>query len=141
MRHRPIRPVAVLLVAGLLLMACGDDADDVAAAPDETTASDESATTDDTEPAGDGPVTIVAVDVQFEPDELSVPVGSVDFVIDNQDDGIPHNFHVEGEGVDETTELEKGPVTQELTVDFPAAGTYEFICDIHPAMKGTVEVG
>jgi plastocyanin len=90
---------------------------------------------------GDGSVTIVADRLQFDVETVTAPVGSVEFTLINRDEGIPHNLAITGDGVDESTELEKGPVTQQLTVEFVGPGTYTFVCEIHPAMKGTVEIG
>ena len=90
---------------------------------------------------GDGSVTIVADRLQFDVETVSAPVGSVEFTLINRDEGVPHNLAITGDGVDESTELEKGPVTQELTVEFVGPGTYTFVCEIHPAMKGTIEIG
>ena len=93
------------------------------------------------EVGADGSVTIVAEDLAFEPERVSAPVGTVEITLDNRDDGVAHNIVVTGNGVDEGTELERGPVTQELSVEFPEAGSYTFVCEIHPPMKGTFEVG
>ena len=109
----------------LVLGACGDDDGAAADAPAS---------------AEDGSVTIVAEDLAFEPSSVSASVGELDITLDNRDDGLPHNIVVTGDGVDAGTELEKGPVTQELTVDLPSPGDYTFVCEIHPAMKGTIQV-
>lgn len=86
-------------------------------------------------------MTIVADRLQFDAETVTAPVGSVEFTLINRDEGVPHNLAITGDGVDESTELEKGPVTQQLTVEFVGPGTYTFVCEIHPAMKGTVEIG
>ena len=49
-----------------------------------------------------------------------------------------HNFHLSGPGVDqETTVPETGSKTFTVTLQ---AGTYTYICDPHPGMKGQVTV-
>ena len=49
-----------------------------------------------------------------------------------------HNFHLKGDGVDETTTV---PEVTETTFDVTLeAGTYTFICDPHPRMVGKVSV-
>ena len=119
-----MRPLLLaLVVAPLLAGACGDDASGKPAVGAEG-----------------GSVTIVAEDLAFEPDAISASVGELQITLDNRDDGVPHNIAVTGNGVDAGTELEKGPVSQELTVGLPSAGSYTFVCEIHPAMKGTITV-
>ena len=51
-----------------------------------------------------------------------------------------HNVHLPDAPGSPATELEPGPVTQELDVDL-AAGSYEYLCDLHPNMVGTLTVG
>lgn len=60
-------------------------------------------------------------------------------VVDNRDRGVNHNLRLPDAPGDPSTELEPGPVTQrlELLLD---AGDYEFVCDIHPNMVGTLDV-
>src|SRR5690242_7841644 len=55
------------------------------------------------------------------------------------DNAIEHNFHLRGPGVDMATDLEgTGAVTWTITV---VDGTYNFLCDAHPAqMKGSFTV-
>jgi plastocyanin len=51
-----------------------------------------------------------------------------------------HNFHLQGPGVNETTQVEfAGTVTWNVTF---TDGTYTFVCDVHPtSMRGTFTVG
>jgi plastocyanin len=96
-------------------------------------------------PAGNGgtatgdAVTIVAKDIAFKTTDVTVKAGSpVQIVLDNQD-GAPHNIAISdanGQGVF------KGEIVSntKATYDVPAlaAGTYSFICEVHPTMKGTI---
>lgn len=69
----------------------------------------------------------------FGPATLSAAPGkAVTWV--NADDS-PHQVTIKG--LPRSEVLLKG---QSHTQAFPAAGTYEYICGLHPAMKGTVEV-
>jgi plastocyanin len=61
-------------------------------------------------------------------------------VIDNQDDGVNHNLHLTDAPDEPATDLEAGPRVQELEVRLPA-GDYEFVCDLHPTMVGTLHAG
>ena len=54
----------------------------------------------------------------------------------NVDDS-PHQVTVQGETTLRTPVVLKGQST-ELRFDYP--GTYGYICGLHPAMKGTIEV-
>jgi len=89
-------------------------------------------------PSGDA-VTITAKDIKFNPNAVSVKAGSAfDIVFDNQD-GAPHNISIsDGSGGN----VFKGEIVsaQKVTYSVPAlaAGTYAFICEVHPEMKGTI---
>lgn len=110
-----------------------------------------SSTSSDSDPAGDGetlgspstPVTratIVSPDSTFDVTTVHVPVGQpVEFTYDNRHEGVPHNLHVSGNGIDSLTPVRPGKIVQELTVTFPEAGSYDYICDVHPeTMRGVV---
>lgn len=83
--------------------------------------------------------------LKFDTDKLTAAAGSVTIAFDNQDAGIPHNIsvHEGGDAKGKTlgkTDLEAGPIKQELKLDL-TAGSYFFQCDVHPAtMKGTLTV-
>lgn len=96
--------------------------------------------------APEGGLTIVAENIQFDTDELSVPAGEeVSLTFDNQDAGVPHNVAIyEDDSTDE--ELFVGEIfdgVAEMTYEIPPmeAGSYYFHCDVHPNMNGTVGVG
>ncbi|HEX6419107.1 MAG TPA: cupredoxin domain-containing protein [Acidimicrobiales bacterium] len=119
----PRIPASVLLAAAGALAACGDDGG--AAAPSEPVPADPDAV-------------VVAEDMAFDPEHLAVPAGEpVTIVIDNRDDGVNHNIHIRDAPEPNRTDLEAGVSQQALTVTLPA-GDYEFVCDIHPNMAGTV---
>jgi hypothetical protein len=85
---------------------------------------------------------IVARGIAWDTTCLVAPAGEPFTVnIDNQDEGIPHNFDLlTEEGGDQigATEVENGPVLQTLDVDPLDAGEYFYICDVHPNMTGTL---
>jgi plastocyanin len=120
--------VASLLATGVVVAAgCGGD-DDGSSLADE-------AVPDDPD------VVVRAEDMAFDPDELEVPAGEpLTIVIDNRDEGVNHNIHVEGAPGPNKTRLEQGVSQQALTVTLEA-GEYEYVCDIHPNMTGTLVAG
>ena len=120
---RPLSAAPFLVVA-VLAAGCGGDDDGSGLS---------------SEPVPDDPdVIILAEDMAFDPDEVTVPAGEpVTIVIDNRDKGVNHNIHVEDAPAPNKTSLELGESQQALTVTLPA-GDYEFVCDIHPNMTGTM---
>ncbi|MBW3647111.1 MAG: cupredoxin domain-containing protein [Actinobacteria bacterium] len=98
----------------------------------------------DTAGSADAPVTEVTVTSPatiFDITTIFVPVGQpVTITYRNDDEGVPHNIHVTGSGLDEKTTLKPGPDVQSLTATFPQAGDYDYICDVHPdSMTGVVK--
>ena len=80
-------------------------------------------------------------DFSFAPSNLTVNVGdTVTWV--NYDVGIPHNAHA----TDDTFETEvvegsaDGTVSGSYTFTADDVGTHEYICDVHPNMRGTITV-
>jgi plastocyanin len=98
------------------------------------------ATTVGCKDAQGGTVTLVADDIRWDTDCLRAPPGPLTIVVDNRDDDVNHNVHLPDAPDSPATELEKGPSTQELEVDLPP-GTYEYVCDLHSNMVGTLTVG
>jgi len=89
-------------------------------------------------PSGDA-VSIVAKDIKFVPTALSVKADTAfDILFDNQD-GAPHNIDISSSGGATVFKCEIVTSTK-VTYAIPAlpAGTYGFICDVHPDMKGTI---
>jgi plastocyanin len=75
-------------------------------------------------------------------DAAGTPVKHLDpgqYAINVEDLSEFHNFHLIGPGVDKTTALtEVESAYWEVTV---ANGSYSFICDVHPTMRGSFTVG
>ena len=88
---------------------------------------------------------IEAEGVAYKESTLAAPAGQplkIDFK--NNDAGIPHNVAIH-QGSATGTEIFKGeifPGVAEKTYDVPAlqAGTYAFVCSVHPNMTGTLTV-
>ena len=121
MRRRT--PACVLVAAAAVMAACGGDD---GAGPSS-------------EPVPDDPdAVVVADDMAFDPDRVRVPAGEpVTIVIDNQDEGVNHNIHVEGAPEPNRTPLRRGVSQQALAVTLEP-GEYELVCDIHPNMTGAL---
>ena len=112
----------------LLLAACGGD-DDI----------NDSGATGGCHDAADGRVTLVAHDLKWDTDCLQAPAGSLTIVVDNRDDGQNHNVHLPTAAGSPASDLTQGPSQQELDVDL-GPGSYQYVCDIHPNMVGTLTV-
>lgn len=94
---------------------------------------------------GAAPLAIAAQNVAFDTAELSAPADTpfkIEF--DNRDPSIPHNVAIH-EGSPQGPEVFRGevfPGPAKKTYDVPPlpAGTYGFICSVHPNMAGTLTV-
>ena len=115
MRRRLLAVVAVALFA---LGACGggDDGEDAA---DEL--------------ANLGPNAVGMKDIKFVPATLKVKAGET-VTWHFTDGNVQHN--VKGDGFESKT-MAKGEF--EHTFDQP--GKYDYVCTLHPTMKGTIDVG
>jgi len=116
---------------------------DASAAPSAETPSAE-APSDNGGSGGGDVVEVSAVMIQFEQKELSAPADK-DFVIrfDNKDAGTPHNVEIKdasGQSIFKG-EIFNGVAVKDYAVPALAAGTYQFICTVHPNMVGTLKVG
>jgi plastocyanin len=123
LRHLAVAPAALALALG----ACGGR-DESGPAP-----------TVGCKDAQGGRVTLVADDLRWDTDCLRAAPGPLTIEVDNRDDDVNHNVHLPDAPDSPATDLEAGPVTQALDVTL-AAGSYEFICDLHPNMVGTLTV-
>lgn len=150
MQH--LRPFAVLsacLLAGAVVMAC------VAANPGWTytpappatpppsVEASASASAGASDGAGSGAIQISALGIQFEQAEVNAPAGEpFQIAFANNDAGVPHNVVIhQGDATGEavfTGDTFSGVETR--TYDVPAldAGTYAFVCSVHPNMVGTL---
>ena len=97
----------------------------------------------ETPPAGDA-VQVTATGIAFEQKEISAPA-EVAFVIrfSNKDEGIPHNVEIKDSMSMSVFkgEIFNGVAEKDLQVPALAAGTYQFVCSVHPNMLGTLKVG
>jgi plastocyanin len=89
-------------------------------------------------PAGDT-VSIAAKDMKFVQTDVAVPAGTpFSAQFDNQD-GAPHNVAISDPS---GASVFKGEIVSATNITYAvpalAAGTYTFICEVHPDMKGTI---
>ena len=87
---------------------------------------------------------LAALNIQFDKTELSAPADApFGIAFNNQDAGTPHNVAIKDANGQEVFkgEIFNGVATK--TYDVPAlkAGTYQFVCSVHPNMTGTLKVG
>ncbi|OGO53577.1 MAG: hypothetical protein A2V85_08170 [Chloroflexi bacterium RBG_16_72_14] len=87
---------------------------------------------------------ISAQNVTFDTDTLSAPADTA-FQIEfaNNDPGIPHNVEIRDSNGQSLFKGDIFPGVETRTYDVPAlsAGTYTFVCTVHPSMTGTLTVG
>jgi mono/diheme cytochrome c family protein/plastocyanin len=87
---------------------------------------------------------LLALNVAFDKTELSAPADEVfRIALDNQDAGIPHNVEIKGANGQSVFkgEIFSGVAVKTYDVPALAAGTYQFVCSVHPNMIGTLKVG
>jgi uncharacterized cupredoxin-like copper-binding protein len=142
----------VLLLAGSLLVACGDTAPATtapAAAPTATTAAPAAAEPTATTAAGGSggaaagsPIAVTLNEWSIEPKSIQAPAGHQTFKVTNAGK-LKHNFSIIVNGQEVKTANIGNGETAMLEADIPA-GTYDTLCDIpghkQQGMAGTLEV-
>ncbi|HEX7280347.1 MAG TPA: cupredoxin family copper-binding protein [Solirubrobacterales bacterium] len=134
---------AALVALSLGLAACGDSGSDSTTEAEtsppasEETAPEETESTE-SEPAPSGEAAksekVDIVEFTYQPDPVVVQAGGK--VIWQNQDTAPHTATADDESWDTGT-IEKGKLGSET---FKEAGTFAYFCEIHPDMRGTVEV-
>ena len=141
MRLRRALPL-LLILATFSLAACGSDDSDTEATTDGGAASTETAPSEETEsgnePAPSGEAVrsakVEIVDFAYDPDPVTIQAGGKVTWINR--DSAPHTATAD-DGSFDTGDLEEGKLGSQ---SFKNPGTYAYFCEIHPDMKGTVEV-
>jgi plastocyanin len=85
--------------------------------------------------AAKGPDTVAIADFLFGPEKLEVPKGT--YVSWTNVDDSPHQVTVTSAGGLRTEVIQTG---KKAYLKFDTPGTYDYICGLHPNMKGKVEV-
>lgn len=93
-------------------------------------------------PTGEGPtLDVSALNIAFEQAELSVPADTPFRIrFENKDPNIPHNVEIKDAGGASLFqgEIFNGVDTRTYDVPALAAGSYSFVCTVHPNMTGTL---
>lgn len=139
------RRMVIGVLAGVLALAaagCGGGDDEGEGSASATTAAPETTSAPGTTAAagggGEDELQLAASGTAWDTTSFELTSGTnYSIEVDNQD-GVQHNFTFEEAQADVDI-----PANEDATVTFtaPAAGSYEFLCAIHPAaMKGTITV-
>jgi plastocyanin len=132
-RNLTTRPVSALLAIAALAvaqLACGSGARSNDRPPAATHL-----------PAADGTVSVDARLLGFTLSADTAEAGPVTFVVSN-DDFLPHDFELTGNGINEKTDRLNPGESDTLTLDL-TAGTYTYICTVEghsENMRGTFTV-
>jgi plastocyanin len=133
-----LAPALVTLAFGLSACGGGDDGTSTVTESTTETSSETETETDAGAPAPSGEAAraekVEIVDFAYDPDPVTVQVGGK--VTWLNQDSAPHTATAE-DGSFDTGTLEEGKLKSET---FKQAGTYAYICEIHPDMHGTVDV-
>lgn len=114
---RYLKLLAAVCVLGAVLVVAGCGSSNMGGTPPTTPSVTPSA----------GGVTVVIKDFAFTPASVTIKVG--DTVTWRNDDGVPHDATGDG--------WTSGSISsgQSYTRAFDKAGTYTYVCKVHPAMK------
>jgi plastocyanin len=87
-------------------------------------------------------VKIVASGPVFTTTEASAPAGKQFQLVFDSQTSDPHNVAISRDGAEPVfrSDVFSGPATNTYQVDALIPGTYEFKCDVHPGMTGTLTV-
>jgi plastocyanin len=139
-RHRAVLLASALLALGLV--ACGgDDDDDTTVVETETTTT----STEETQPETNAPAPsgeavrsakVAMVDFSFEAPTVTIQAGGK---VTWQNEGEAPHTATADDGSFDTGTVDPGKVKSEAAA-FKQPGKFSYICEIHPQMKGTVEV-
>jgi cytochrome c oxidase subunit 2 len=90
-------------------------------------------------PADAKVVEISAENVEFSTDQLKVPAGEPFILRFENKEALPHNVAIfDGETALFEGEIVTGPTSVDYLVPALDAGEYDFMCEVHPNMTGTV---
>jgi amicyanin len=126
------RSIALLfacLALGIVAAGCGGGSDDSS----DSGSSDTKAQPAPKSEGGGGEVTMK--DIKFDPSELTVKAG--DTVTWTNDDSVAHDVTGDSFKSGDAGGMQSGDTFEHK---FDKAGTFDYVCTVHPGMKGSVLV-
>jgi len=136
MTRRHIVFVGGIAAVALALAGCGGGNDEASGTTEAQTTTDTTAS-GNTLQASVGPGFEISLKDSNGQDVTSLAAGTYTITVDDQSD--IHNFHLTGEGVDESTDV--GGTGMETWTVTLKAGSYHFQCDPHSSsMNGDFDV-
>jgi plastocyanin len=137
MTRRHIVLVSGLAAAALALAGCGGGNDEASGTTESQTTTETTTASGNTLQGSVGPGFEISLKDSNGQDVTSLAAGTYTITVDDQSSS--HNFHLTGEGVDETTDV-SGTGMETWTVTLKA-GSYHFQCDPHSSsMNGDFDV-
>jgi plastocyanin len=128
MKSRWLALLFACLALGLVGVGCGGDDDDDGGSADTTE--------EQPAPAAEGGGTEVSMkDIKFDPEEVTVKAG--DTVTWVNDDGVGHDVTGDDFSSGDPGAMQNGDTFEHT---FDTAGTFDYVCTVHPKMTGTVKV-
>lgn len=125
MKTRSLALLLACLALGLVVAGCGDDDDDAGGGGEATE-----------QPSAEGGGTEVSMkDIKFNPQEVTVNVG--DTVTWVNDEGVGHDVTGDDFSSGDPGAMQNGDTFEHT---FDTAGTFDYVCTVHPKMTGTVTV-
>jgi plastocyanin len=130
------RVFQAVALAGLAAMtvACSSGGSGSTPAPAAASSADASA------PASGG-TTVVAKDIAYQPTSLSIPANTATTITFDNQDAAPHNIAIKDAS---GAQVFKGEIVTQQKIDYNVnalpAGAYQFWCEVHPNMTGTLTV-
>ena len=130
------RVFQTMALAGLAAMtvACSSGGSGSTPAPTAAASADASA------PASGG-TTVVAKDIAYQPTSLTIPANTATTITFDNQDAAPHNIAIKDAS---GAQVFKGDIVTQQKIDYNVnalpAGAYQFWCEVHPNMTGTLTV-
>ena len=121
------------LALGLVVAGCGGDDDDGDSGNADT--QEQTAPAPEAEGGGGGATEVSMEGIKFDPAEVTVKTGDSVTWVNN--DTVGHDVTGDDFKSGEPGAMENGDTFEQA---FDTAGTFDYVCTVHPGMKGTVSV-